>query len=150
MIFLKLIFNCPKKIFGIEKCFRDDTIDNTHLKEFHTIEGCLVDYNLGLGDAITNYATILNLFGIKKYKFVPCFVPDHSPACEILAYHEKMKKWIEIGGTGLRRHEIVLPLGFPEGVNFVGFGLSLERAAMIYYDIDDIRDLIKIQNSYNY
>lgn len=131
-----------KKIFSIEKCFRDDPIDSTHLTEFHTIEGYVIDYNLGLGDAVENFSKILNLFGIKKFKFVPAFVPDNSPGFEILAYHEKMERWIEIGGSGLRRPELVLPLGFPEGVNILGFGLSLERSAMIEYNIDDIRNLI--------
>jgi len=136
----------PKKIFSIEKCFRDDTVDNTHLTEFHTIEGYLIDYNIGLGETVENYSNILTTFGIKKFKFVPAFVPDASPAFEILAYHEKMGRWIEIGGTGLRRAELVLPHGFPEGVNVVGFGLSLERSAMIYYNIDDIRNLDRKTN----
>ena len=34
---------------------------------------------------------------------------------------------------------MLLPMGLPEGVNCIGFGLSLERPTMIKYKIDNIR-----------
>ncbi len=37
------------------------------------------------------------------------------------------------------RPEMLLPMGLPEGVNCIGFGLSLERPTMIKYKIDNIR-----------
>ncbi len=37
------------------------------------------------------------------------------------------------------RPEMLLPMGLPEGVNVIGFGLSLERPTMIKYKIDNIR-----------
>ncbi|XP_023330014.1 aminoacyl tRNA synthase complex-interacting multifunctional protein 2 isoform X1 [Eurytemora carolleeae] len=40
------------------------------------------------------------------------------------------------------RPEMLLPMGLPEGVNVIGFGLSLERPTMIKYKIDNIRDLV--------
>ena len=39
----------PKKYFSIDRVFRNETLDNTHLCEFHQIEGFIVDKNLGLG-----------------------------------------------------------------------------------------------------
>ena len=33
------------------------------------------------------------------------------------------------------------PMGIPEDVTVIAWGLSLERPTMIYYDIDNIRDL---------
>ena len=44
--------------------------------------------------------------------------------------------------TGMFRPEMLLPMGLPEGVNCIGFGLSLERPTMIKYKIDNIRDLV--------
>ena len=32
--------------------FRNETLDATHLAEFHQIEGVVADYNLTLGDLI--------------------------------------------------------------------------------------------------
>ncbi len=40
------------------------------------------------------------------------------------------------------RPEMLLPMGLPDGVNVIGFGLSLERPTMIKYKIDNIRDLV--------
>ena len=40
---------------------------------------------------------------------------------------------------GMFRPEMLLPMGLPEGVNVIGFGLSLERPTMIKYKIDNIR-----------
>ena len=33
------------------------------------------------------------------------------------------------------------PMGLPKDVNVLGFGLSLERPTMIYYNVANIRDL---------
>ena len=38
----------PKKYFSIDRVFRNETLDNTHLAEFHQIEGFIADYDLGL------------------------------------------------------------------------------------------------------
>jgi len=40
----------PKKYFSIDRVFRNETLDATHLAEFHQIEGLIADYNLGLVD----------------------------------------------------------------------------------------------------
>jgi phenylalanyl-tRNA synthetase alpha chain len=60
---------------------------------------------------------------------------------EIFSYHEGLKKWVEIGNSGMFRPEMLLPMGLPEGVSVIAWGLSLERPAMIKYGLDNIRDL---------
>ncbi|KAJ1347936.1 hypothetical protein KIN20_003123 [Parelaphostrongylus tenuis] len=60
---------------------------------------------------------------------------------EIFAYHEGLKKWVEIGNSGMFRPEMLLPMGLPLDVNVAGYGLSLERPTMIRYGINNIRDL---------
>ena len=42
----------PVKYFSIDKVFRNETLDATHLAEFHQIEGVIADYDLTLGDLI--------------------------------------------------------------------------------------------------
>ena len=42
----------PVKYFSIDRVFRNETLDATHLAEFHQIEGVVADYNLTLGDLI--------------------------------------------------------------------------------------------------
>ncbi len=40
----------PVKYFSIDRVFRNETLDATHLAEFHQIEGVVADYDLTLGD----------------------------------------------------------------------------------------------------
>lgn len=51
----------PAKYFSIDRVFRNETLDATHLAEFHQIEGLVADYGLTLGDLMG----ILHQFFIK-------------------------------------------------------------------------------------
>lgn len=42
----------PRKFFSIDRVFRNETLDNTHLAEFHQVEGFVIDRNLGLNHLI--------------------------------------------------------------------------------------------------
>jgi phenylalanyl-tRNA synthetase alpha chain len=42
----------PKKYFSIDRVFRNESLDATHLAEFHQIEGFIVDKNIGLSHLI--------------------------------------------------------------------------------------------------
>lgn len=57
----------PAKYFSIDRVFRNETLDATHLAEFHQIEGVVADYNLTLGDLIG----VLYEFFKKLGKIVP-------------------------------------------------------------------------------
>lgn len=48
----------PKKYFSIDRVFRNESLDATHLAEFHQIEGLVADRNLSLG----HLKGILHLF----------------------------------------------------------------------------------------
>ncbi|KAF1586724.1 UNVERIFIED_CONTAM: Phenylalanine--tRNA ligase alpha subunit A, partial [Eudyptes robustus] len=79
--------------------------------------------------------------GIENLRFKHTYNPYTEPSMEIYAYHEGLKKWVEIGNSGLFRPEMLLPMGLPPDVNVAGFGLSLERPTMIRYGISNIREL---------
>ena len=38
-----------------------------------------------------------------------------------------LQKWVEIGNSGVFRPEMLLPMGLPEDVSVIAWGLSLER-----------------------
>ena len=38
-----------------------------------------------------------------------------------------LDKWMEIGNSGMFRPEMLLPMGLPEDVNVIAWGLALER-----------------------
>ena len=42
----------PAKLFSIDRVFRNETMDATHLAEFHQVEGVVADRNLKLADLI--------------------------------------------------------------------------------------------------
>jgi phenylalanyl-tRNA synthetase alpha subunit len=44
----------PVKMFSIDRVFRNETMDATHLAEFHQVEGVVADRGLTLGDLIGN------------------------------------------------------------------------------------------------
>ena len=131
----------PKKYFSIDRVFRNETLDATHLAEFHQVEGVVADRNIGLSHLIGMFKCFFAKIGITKLKFKPAYNPYTEPSLEIFGYHPMLKKFVEIGNSGVFRPEMLRPMGLPEDVNVLGWGLSLERPTMIYYGIDNIREL---------
>ncbi|CAG9815327.1 unnamed protein product [Phaedon cochleariae] len=132
----------PIKLFSIDKVFRNETLDATHLAEFHQVEGVIADYNLTLGDLIGVFAEFFRKLGITQLEFKPAYNPYTEPSMEIFCFHPGLGKWIEIGNSGVFRPEMLLPMGLPEDVCVIAWGLSLERPTMIKYGFNNIRDLV--------
>ncbi|KAJ0178008.1 hypothetical protein K1T71_006881 [Dendrolimus kikuchii] len=132
----------PQKYFSIDKVFRNETLDATHLAEFHQVEGVVADRGLGLADLISVLDAFFKRLGFDKLQFKPAYNPYTEPSMEIFAYHTGLGKWIEIGNSGVFRPEMLLPMGLPEDVNIIAWGLSLERPTMIKYGLNNIRDLV--------
>ncbi|RYR70010.1 hypothetical protein Ahy_A03g016536 isoform A [Arachis hypogaea] len=131
----------PKKYFSIDRVFRNEAVDRTHLAEFHQIEGLVCDRGLTLCDLIGVLHDFFSHLGMTKLKFKPAYNPYTEPSMEIFSYHEGFKKWVEVGNSGMFRPEMLRPMGLPEDVQVIAWGLSLERPTMILYGIDNIRDL---------
>ena len=132
----------PVKFFSIDRVFRNETLDATHLAEFHQIEGVVADVNLSLGHLMGVIREFFKKMGLSKIKFKPTYNPYTEPSMEIFSFHEGLKKWVEIGNSGVFRPEMLLPMGLPENVSVIAWGLSTERPTMIKYGIDNIRDLV--------
>jgi phenylalanyl-tRNA synthetase alpha chain len=131
----------PKKYFSIDRVFRNEAMDATHLCEFHQVEGFVADRNLTLGNLIGVIRTFFEKIGITQLRFKPAYNPYTEPSMEIFGYHPELKKWTEIGNSGMFRPEMLLPMGLPPDVRVIAWGLSLERPTMIKYRIENIRDL---------
>ena len=116
-------------------------MDATHLCEFHQVEGLVADRNLTLGNLIGTIRTFYAKIGITQLRFKPAYNPYTEPSMEIFGYHPDLKKWTEIGNSGMFRPEMLRPMGLPEDVRVIAWGLSLERPTMIKYRIENIRDL---------
>lgn len=132
----------PVKFFSIDRVYRNETLDATHLAEFHQVEGVVLDRNLTLGDLIGVLSEFFRKLGITELEFKPAYNPYTEPSMEIFCFHKGLGKWIEIGNSGVFRPELLLPMGLPEDVSAIAWGLSLERPTMIKYGYNNIRDLV--------
>jgi phenylalanyl-tRNA synthetase alpha chain len=59
---------------------------------------------------------------------------------EIEVLHPLHKRWIELGGAGMFRPEVVKPL-LGKDIPVLAWGPGFERLVMINYGIEDIREL---------
>lgn len=121
----------PARYFSIDRVFRNETVDQTHLAEFHQVEGVIADFGLTLGGLIGFMEVFFGKMGITNLRFKPAYNPYTEPSMEIFSYHEGLKKWVEIGNSGMFRPEMLEPMGLPKDMRIYGWGLSLERPTMI-------------------
>ncbi len=127
----------PAKVFSIERVFRRENIDTTHLPEFHQIEGIIYEENANFGMLKGVLKEFYARMGFKKIRYRPAYFPYTEPSMEIEV--EWNGKWIELGGSGIFRPEVTKPFGIEEPV--LAWGLGLERMAMILLGLNDIRML---------
>ena len=59
----------PCKLFSIDRVFRNETVDATHLAEFHQVEGVVADENITLGDLIGFMEVFFKKMGLTDLKF---------------------------------------------------------------------------------
>ena len=102
----------------------------------------VADVGLTLGNLMGILQQFFEKLGIKNLKFKPAYNPYTEPSMEIFSYHEGLKKWVEVGNSGMFRPEMLRPMGIPENVSVIAWGLSLERPTMIKYKLDNIRDIV--------
>ncbi|PWY78596.1 phenylalanyl-tRNA synthetase beta chain cytoplasmic [Aspergillus sclerotioniger CBS 115572] len=132
----------PARYFSIDRVFRNEAVDATHLAEFHQIEGVIADFGLTLGGLIGFMEVFFAKMGIHGLRFKPAYNPYTEPSMEIFGYHAGLGKWVEIGNSGMFRPEMLEPMGIPKGMQVYGWGLSLERPTMIKYGVSNIRELL--------
>lgn len=131
----------PAKYFSIDRVFRNEALDATHLAEFHQIEGLVADRDLSLGHLMGIIRSFFKKLGIRKLRFKPAYNPYTEPSMEVFSFHEGLNKWVEVGNSGVFRPEMLRPMGLPEDVSVIAWGLSLERPTMIKYGYNNIRDM---------
>ncbi|PWY91156.1 phenylalanyl-tRNA synthetase beta chain cytoplasmic [Aspergillus heteromorphus CBS 117.55] len=132
----------PARYFSIDRVFRNEAVDATHLAEFHQIEGVIADFGLTLGGLIGFMEVFFAKMGIHQLRFKPAYNPYTEPSMEIFGYHAGLGKWVEIGNSGMFRPEMLEPMGLPKNMRVYGWGLSLERPTMIKYGVSNIRELL--------
>ncbi|KAF2997785.1 Phenylalanyl-tRNA synthetase, beta subunit, cytoplasmic [Neopestalotiopsis sp. 37M] len=132
----------PARYFSIDRVFRNETVDATHLAEFHQVEGVIADYDLTLGGLMEFMTIFFKKMGIEDLRFKPAYNPYTEPSLEIFSFHKGLNKLVEIGNSGMFRPEMLEAMGLPGDMKVYGWGLSLERPTMIKYGISNIRELL--------
>ncbi len=132
----------PAKFFAIGKCFRNETVDWSHGFEFNQTEGIVVAKNLNFRHLLGYLKEFFKKMGFEKIRFRPSYFPYTEPSVEIDVFHPEKKIWFELGGAGIFRPEVTIPL-LGEKMNVLAWGPGFDRMIMDYYNIKDLRELYK-------
>lgn len=142
----------PIRIVAPGRTFRNENISARSHVFFHQVEGFYIDQGVTFADLLATLEEFLSkLFGEKvSTRFRPSYFPFVEPGLEVdvrcvscrgrgcrLCKHTG---WLEILGAGLV-HPNVLRKGNidPEIYSGYAWGLGIERLAMLFGDIRDIR-----------
>jgi phenylalanyl-tRNA synthetase alpha chain len=137
---IRYLYNHPQppcKVFSLERVFRKENIDATHLPEFYQIEGIIYEENTNFRQLIGILKEFYRRMGFEKIRFRPGYFPYTEPSMEVEVFWNG--KWMELGGSGIFRPEVTEPIGVKNPV--LAWGLGLERIAMLRYGLSDIRSL---------
>lgn len=137
----------PGKYFGITRVFRHDIIDATHLPDFNQTEGIVVEEGL----TFRHLVSLLKMFArefanTEEIKLVPGYFPFTEPSVELFAKHPQLG-WVELGGAGMFRPEVVTPL-LGKNISVCAWGLGIDRLGMFSLGLKDIRNLFSSDISF--
>ncbi len=130
----------PLRIICPGRVYRCDS-DQTHSPMFHQMEGLMISKSSNFAELKGIIHEFLNAFFGRQMtvRFRPSFFPFTEPSAEvdILSDHGK---WLEVMGCGMVHPQVLKNCGIdPEAYTGFAFGMGIERFAMLYYGIDDLR-----------
>ena len=96
-----------------------------------------MDENANFDMLISLIKEFYSKMGFDQIRIRPAYFPYTEPSLEFEVFFNG--KWMELGGAGIFRPEVVAPFGIKCPVLAWGFGF--ERLAMLKWNIKDIRDL---------
>lgn len=127
----------PVKVFSVGRIFRREAMDSTHLSEFFQIEGVLMEKKASLDMLCNVLKEFYGKMGLRNLRLRPGYFPYTEPSMEVDVLLSG--KWVEMGGSGVFRPEVLRPIGIRHPV--IAWGLGLERLVMLKHGLTDIRDL---------
>jgi len=139
---LRNLKNKKGKFFAIGKCFRNETLDWSHEFEFNQTEGIVVDKEANFKHLLGYLKEFFRKMGFENIRFAPAYFPYTEPSVEISAWNPERKVWLELGGAGMFRPEVVVPL-LGEYIPVLAWGPGFDRILMDYYSIKDMREMYK-------
>ena len=142
----------PLRVFCSGRVFRKETISARSHCTFHQLEGLYVDNKVSFADLKALLHQLVEAFfgSQTRLRLRPSYFPFTEPSVEIdvsclLCQGAgcqvcKRTGWVEVAGAGMVDPEVLTHCGIdPETYTGYAFGLGLERLAMLYYGIPDVR-----------
>ncbi|MBM3116312.1 phenylalanine--tRNA ligase subunit alpha [Jeongeupia naejangsanensis] len=130
----------PIKIIAPGRVYRVDS-DATHSPMFHQMEGLWVEEGVSFADLKSVIVDFLRNFFERddlQVRFRPSFFPFTEPSAEIDVLGER--GWLEVGGCGMVHPNVLKNVGIDsEKYTGFAFGIGLDRFAMLYYGVNDLR-----------
>ncbi len=146
----------PIYIIAPGKVYRRDVADPSHLPQFHQIEGLVVDEGITFGDLKGTLDYFCKaIFGPdRKTRFRAHYFPFTEPSAEVdvscaVCHGEgcrmcKGTGWLELLGCGMVDPNVLSMSGIdPEKYSGFAFGMGVERAACLKYNVPDLRMLLE-------
>jgi phenylalanyl-tRNA synthetase alpha chain len=129
----------PFRFIAPGRVYRCDS-DMTHTPMFHQVEGLVVDELVTFSELKGLLINFLEIFFEKelKVRFRPSYFPFTEPSAEVDI--EGKDGWLEVLGCGMVHPNVLKNVGIdPEKYSGLAFGMGVERLAMLYYGVDDLR-----------
>lgn len=145
----------PLRLIAPGRVYRCDS-DMTHSPMFHQVEGLVIDKHVTMADLrgllhdffVDFFNTTLSL------RFRPSYFPFTEPSAEVdIACTQcqgsgcrscKMTGWLEVLGCGMVHPNVLRAVKIsPDEYQGFAFGMGLDRLAMLYFGIDDLRLLFE-------
>lgn len=130
----------PIRIVCPGRVYRNDS-DQTHSPMFHQLEGLYVSEHTNFAELKGLIHEFLQAFFGKKLtvRFRPSYFPFTEPSAEVDILAEN-GKWLEVMGCGMVHPKVLSMSGIdPTKYQGFAFGMGIERFAMLYYGVSDLR-----------
>ncbi len=124
-------------VFSVDKVFRHESVDWKHLAEFYQVEGAIHSKNANLSTLKWYLTNFYSRLGFDDIELIPSYYPYTEPSLDVIVKINGRE--VEMGGSGIVRPEVTKTLGLKH--NVIAWGLGLERLALMFYGLDDIRKL---------
>ena len=132
----------PAKYFALGKCFRNETVDWCHGFEFNQTEGIVVDENANFRQLLGYLKEFFKKMGYEQIRIRPAYFPYTEPSLEIDAFDKSHNKWVELGGAGMFRPEVTIPM-FGRHIPVLAWGPGFDRIITQFFEINDLREMYK-------
>lgn len=145
----------PLRLIAPGRVYRCDS-DMTHTPMFHQVEGLLIDKQATLADLKGLLQDFFAHFFCRQLalRFRPSYFPFTEPSAEVdIECRQclgagcrscKFTGWLEVLGCGMVHPDVLTAVAIsPDEYQGWAFGMGIDRLAMLYFGIDDLRMLFE-------